>query len=173
MITKLIEAQKFGNLIQVQCDITSQKSLLDAAAEIKKQVGYINLLVANAGIAGPDLPQVAQDASISDIFDAWWQTPLETFVNTYRVNDAGTFYTVLAFLKLLAAGNEQKNVETSSQIIMTASITAFSRQAHNTGFAYATSKAAVMSMMKQFATYLVPHKIRCNAIAPGCESLFA
>lgn len=156
-------------MIPIKCDITSQQSLLDATDEIKKQVGYINLLIANAGVPGPYPPQISEGASISDLVDAWWKTPIEAFVNTYRVNDAGTFYTVLAFLKLLAAGNEQRNVEMSSQIIMTASIAAFSRQAHNTGFSYATSKAGVIQMMKQFATYLVPHDIRCNAIAPGCE----
>jgi NAD(P)-dependent dehydrogenase (short-subunit alcohol dehydrogenase family) len=156
-------------LIPIQCDITSQQSLLDATEEIKKQAGYINLLIANAGIPGPYPPRIAKGASISDVFEAWWQTPLESFVNTYRVNDAGTFYTVLAFLKLLDAGNKHMKAEVSSQIILTASITAFNRQAPS-GFAYATSKAGVIHMMKQLATYLAPYNIRCNAIAPGCKS---
>ena len=38
------------------------------------------------------------------------------------MNDAGTFYTILAFLKVLDAGNQQKNAEMSSRIIATASI---------------------------------------------------
>lgn len=131
-------------------------------------MGYVNLLVANAGIPGPYPPRIPPHASISDIVDAWWQTPLETFLSTYRVNDAGTFYTVLAFLNLLDAGNRQHNVAFSSQVVATASITAFNRTVPS-GFAYATSKAAVVHMIKQFATYLVPHQIRCNVIAPGCE----
>lgn len=105
-------------------------------------------------------------ASLSDVVDAWWQTPLESFLNTYRVNNAGTFYTVLAFLKLLHAGNRETDGTFSSQIILTASITAFNRQAPS-GFAYATSKAGIVHLMKQLATYLVPYHIRCNAIAPG------
>lgn len=125
------------------------------------------MLVANAGVPGPYPPRIPAGASISDVFDAWWSTPFESFLSTYRVNDAGTFYTALAFLKLLDAGNSEKNVGFSSQIVTTASITAFNRTAPS-GFAYATSKAAVIHLMKQLLTYLVPYHIRCNAIAPGC-----
>lgn len=100
--------------------------------------------------------------------EAWWQTPIDAFLSVYRVNNAGTFYTVLAFLKLLDAGNRQRNVDRPSQIITTASITAFNRQVPS-GFAYGTSKAAVVHLMKQLSTYLIPHNIRCNSIAPGCK----
>ncbi|CAK7219646.1 hypothetical protein SBRCBS47491_003917 [Sporothrix bragantina] len=166
---KLEEARqqsKFGNLFPIQCDITSKQSLLRAAEHIKTQVGYINLLVANAGVPGPYPPRIPAGASIADVADAWWQTDVESFVSTYRVNDAGTFYTTLAFLTLLDAGNQQRNVNFSSQVVATASITAFNRTVPS-GFAYATSKAAVVHLMKQLSTYLVPYNIRCNVIAPG------
>ncbi|KAJ9144503.1 Short-chain dehydrogenase/reductase SDR [Pleurostoma richardsiae] len=166
---KLDEAcnqSKFGRLVPIHCDITSKESLLSATERIRQSVGYVNLLVANAGVPGPYPPRISKGASLCEVVDAWWETSLESFLSTYRVNNAGTFYTVLAFLKLLDAGNKQKNVGFSSQIIMTASITAFNRQAPS-GFAYATSKAAVIHMMKQLSTYLIPYKIRCNSIAPG------
>ncbi|CAK7224173.1 hypothetical protein SCUCBS95973_005430 [Sporothrix curviconia] len=166
---KLKEAtkqSKFGNLVPIQCDITSQDSLLSATGQIRAQVGHVNLLVANAGIPGPYPPRIPAGASLADVADAWWQTDLGAFVSTYRVNDAGTFYTALAFLTLLEAGNAQGNVGFTSQIVATASITAFNRTVPS-GFAYATSKAGVVHMMKQLSTYLVPYHIRCNIIAPG------
>ncbi|PCH00949.1 Short-chain dehydrogenase/reductase SDR [Penicillium occitanis (nom. inval.)] len=165
---KLDEAQDLsnsGNLTPVQCDITSQLSLLAAAEQIERQIGYINLLIANAGIPGPYPPLIPPSATIAEVFDAWWQTHFESFMSTYRVNDAGTFYTILAFIKLLHAGNQQKNVKMSSPSIATANITAFNRQVPG-GFAYAMSKAGVVHMMKQMATYLAPYNIRSNAIAP-------
>ncbi|KAH7160469.1 hypothetical protein B0J13DRAFT_617232 [Dactylonectria estremocensis] len=166
---KLADACKqseHGRLYPIKCDITSKESLLDATQKIQKRFSHVNLLIANAGVPGPYPPHIPDEASISDVVDAWWQTPFESFLSTYRVNDGGTFYTVLAFLKLLDAGNKQKNVEAPSQIITTASITAFNRQAPS-GFSYATSKAAVVHMTKQLSTYLIPYSIRCNSIAPG------
>ena len=40
-------------------------------------------------------------------------------------------------------------------------------------FVYNASKAATTHMMKHMATALVPWDIRCNVIAPGCESFLS
>lgn len=60
-------------------------------------------------------------------------------------------------------------MQQKSQVIAISSIGGF----HRVPFAwhaYGCSKAAVVHMMKQFATALVPYGIRSNIIAPGCES---
>jgi NAD(P)-dependent dehydrogenase (short-subunit alcohol dehydrogenase family) len=38
------------------------------------------------------------------------------------------------------------------------------------GFAYSSSKAAVTHLMKQMATFLAPHGILSNLLAPGSKS---
>lgn len=40
-------------VIPLPCDVTSQKSLLAAAAHVEKETGYFNLIIANAGMMGP------------------------------------------------------------------------------------------------------------------------
>ncbi|KAK9446900.1 uncharacterized protein V1518DRAFT_422919 [Limtongia smithiae] len=165
-LQEAVKEAKYGNLIPIPCDITSQASLKAAADAITEQIGYVNVFIANAGTPGIYPPRISADASLAEIVDKWWDTPLNAFASVYKVNNAGTFYSILAFLKLLDAGNKKGNVETSSLIIGTASITGFNRQVPS-GFAYATSKAGVVHMMKQFATYLVSFNIRCNVLAPG------
>jgi NAD(P)-dependent dehydrogenase (short-subunit alcohol dehydrogenase family) len=87
------------------------------------------------------------------------------------INSTAMFYTMLAFLPLLDAGNKDPSSPTiktgvKSQFIATSSIGAFSRRP-GAGFAYAGSKAAVIHMVKQLSTNLVPYQIRANVIAPG------
>lgn len=90
----------------------------------------------------------------------------------YAVNTTAVFLTLVAFLELLDKGNKAGNVEQKSQCVAISSAGAFNR-VPMAGFAYGGSKAAVVHTMKQFATKLVPHGIRCNVIAPGCKFEFS
>ena len=96
-----------------------------------------------------------------------WNVPIEDFTKTFEVNSTAVFYTAVAFLGLLDAGNAKKNVEQKSQIIATTSIAAFNRKPLAAGFSYGLSKAATTHMMKQLATIFAPFHIRSNMIAPG------
>ena len=91
------------------------------------------------------------------------------FNAVYAINCTAVYYTILAFLELLDEGNKKRNY-TKSQIIATASINSFMRDPR-TEFAYRSSKAALVSMIKCFSTYCVPWEIRFNAIAAGCTYL--
>lgn len=95
----------------------------------------------------------------------------QEFTQTYHVNTTAVFFSVVAFLELLDAGNKKGNVKQKSQVIATSSIGAYNRNAM-AGYAYGTSKAAVLHLMKQFATAFASYQIRSNVIAPGCEYLF-
>ncbi|KAL6915584.1 hypothetical protein FSST1_007079 [Fusarium sambucinum] len=144
-----------------------QKVLEDAVKEIglDNVVGYINLLVANSGIAGPS-GNVPPNATIAQVQDALLDIPMEEFTNTYHVNCTSVFYTAIAFLHLLEKGNESGYQGGRSQVIATSSIGSFNRKI-TAGFAYGTSKAATTMMLKVLATYLVPYKIRANILCPG------
>ena len=104
--------------------------------------------------------------SIEKVQDLLWKVPIQDFAEVYKINCAGVFYTTVAFLKLLDAGNHKRNVEVKSQVVATSSIGAFNR-AEPGGFAYGSSKAAVTHLMKSCATILSPYGIRFNMIAPG------
>ncbi|KAF2654251.1 NAD(P)-binding protein [Lophiostoma macrostomum CBS 122681] len=152
-------------------DVTDLSSLSELSSHIASKTGYINLLVANAGIMGPRPLKPSPGApppSLSDYVAHALKTPMSEFTHTYEVNTTAVYYTTLSFLNLLSAGNEQGNVgpDWRSQVLATSSIGGFSRLA-GASFAYNSSKAAVTHMMKMMATSLVPYKIRCNVLAPG------
>lgn len=158
------------NIIPLVCDVTSKESLTAAAAQIRSEVGYINLLICNSGVAGPSHGHnLSPNPSIADLQAQVLATPPEEFTKAFEVNVTGVYYTAFAFLDLLAAGNERKNYgggKVKSQILITSSIAAFNRSL-GTGFAYNTSKAAVTHLTKMLANYFVPYHIRVNALAPG------
>lgn len=153
-------------------DVTSKEDLKSITAHIDVEVGHVDLLIANAGISGPDLKGLSGSPSIEELQQKLWGPKLETFADTYTVNTAATFYTVVAFLRLLDKGNKKRNGGPRSQVVATGSISGFNRNVPG-GFAYGGSKAATTHMMKQFATLLAPYGIRSNIIAPGSKLFFS
>ena len=163
-----------GNIIPLVGDVTSKDSLASCVAEVESQVPHLDVVVANSGISGPPTPQYSNPATreplpFAQLHANLWKPDMEAVTATYNVNITGVFYTAVAFLPLLHKANESRpghSDKPRAQIIATASIGAFSRQ--NMGnFTYGPSKAAVVHLMKQLGTSLVPYNIRCNVIAPG------
>ncbi|KAI1644020.1 NAD(P)-binding protein [Daldinia loculata] len=165
-LEKAAATAKHGNIRIIQGDVSNKADLERAVAEIKSAVGYVNVVVANSGVPGPTMGALPQNPSISDFrnFVFGWDTA--EFNNTYAVNSTGVFFTVAAFLELLDEGNKRGNLKQKSQVIATSSIGAYNR-IPAAGYAYGSSKAGVVHMMKQLATALVPYGIRSNVIAPG------
>lgn len=155
-------------MVPLQGDVTNRNDLLKIVEQIQTEVGYINLLVANSGIAGPS-GDVPTGASIAQLQKTLLDIPMEEFTNTYHVNCTSVFYTAIAFLGLLDQGNKVSNYQGGrSQIIATSSIGSFNRKI-TAGFAYGTSKASTTLMLKILATYLVPYRIRANVLCPGSK----
>jgi NAD(P)-dependent dehydrogenase (short-subunit alcohol dehydrogenase family) len=148
--------------------VTSKDDLQQIVDHITKADGFINVLIANSGISGPGIQGLKPESSLSEVRSVLWATDSEAYTNTYAVNSTALFFSVIAFLELLDAGNAKGNVEQKSQVIATSSVASFNRQAF-AGFAYGTSKAAVTHLMKQFSTMLSGYHIRSNVIAPGCK----
>ncbi|XXH01864.1 T-complex protein 1 subunit zeta [Hypoxylon texense] len=165
-LDKAATTAKHGNIRPIQGDVTSKEDLERAVAEIKSAVGYVNVVVANSGILGPSLQGITPETSLSDLRSQLLGWDTTAFTNTYAVNTTGVFNTIAAFLELLDEGNKRGNLKQKSQVIATSSIGAYNRVPF-AGYAYGSSKAAVIHMMKQFATGLVPYGIRANVIAPG------
>jgi NAD(P)-dependent dehydrogenase (short-subunit alcohol dehydrogenase family) len=158
-------------VIPLPGDVTSRESLLEIAKHVETKTGSINLLICNAGIMGPKPLKAAPGSappSLSEYRAHALETPMEEFTNTYAVNTTAVYYTTLAFLSLLDAGNTKSNMgaDVRSQVITTSSIGGFSRLP-GASFAYNSSKAAVTHMTKMLATSFVPYGIRCNVLAPG------
>lgn len=167
-----------GNVIPLQCDITSQPSLEAAASQISSETGYVNLVIANAGIMGPShtalLPRTDDSplgpVTVREVQEHLWNCPIEDLTEVYKVNIAGAIYTAVAFLGLLDEGNKKGNVKQTSQVLVTSSIGAFNRSWQSWligGLGYHTSKGAVNHLVNCLASFLVQWKIRVNGLAAG------
>ncbi|RYP67541.1 hypothetical protein DL771_007191 [Monosporascus sp. 5C6A] len=157
---------KHGNIYAIEGDVTNKADLSRAVDYIKERHGYVNVVVANSGMAGPLLLGLPQDPSLSELRSYLWGWDSDAFTGAYAVNNTAVFFTLVAFLELLDEGNKRGNLGQRSQFIATSSIGAYTRQCVS-GYAYDSSKAAVVHMVKQLSTGLVPYGIRANAIAPG------
>jgi NAD(P)-dependent dehydrogenase (short-subunit alcohol dehydrogenase family) len=152
-------------IIPIVADVTSKDSLAAAVQQISSQTGFINVLVANAGQGGPRHRFTTQ-TSLEDFQSELWNVDFSDYLGVFAANTVGIWYTVVAFLGLLDAGNKKANVTQTSQVITTGSVSGFNRKSPG-NFAYSQSKAAVTHLTKQLATILVPYGIRSNMIAPG------
>jgi NAD(P)-dependent dehydrogenase (short-subunit alcohol dehydrogenase family) len=159
------------NIIPLVGDVTSKESLASIVSTITSEVGYINVLIANSGILGPSRSALSGTLTIEEFQKIFGEISFEEYNETFRVNVVAVWFTVVAFLGLLDAGNKKGNVFQRSQVITTSSIAGFNRMSASS-FAYGQTKAAATHLAKQLASGLVPYGIRSNAIAPGCEFCF-
>jgi len=159
-----------GSIRAIVGDVTSKDSLAAVVAQVKEEQGYINALFANSGIIGVDSNSLGlpkdRKPNVAEFAKAMWSASMEDFTQAMHVNVTGMFYTAVAFLELLDAGNAKGNVAQKSQIVVTASLAGLSR-IPAAGYAYSASKAAAIHLTKMLATNLVEYKIRANVIAPG------
>lgn len=121
-----------------------ESQVADLAAEVSAEWGTLDVLVNNAGIAGPT-------GAIENLDSQAW-------LSTFDVNIHSQFYCVKHLLPLL---------RTSAK----ASIVNLSSAAGRLGMAgrspYSATKWAVVGLTKTLAIELGGENIRCNAICPG------
>ncbi|KAL6696462.1 hypothetical protein J3F84DRAFT_370123 [Trichoderma pleuroticola] len=155
-----------ANVVPVKCDVTSKESLQAAVDFIKQDTGYLNVLVCNSGVGGPQSVQLQDDTTLEEWADSNWGISFEEHTDAFAVNASAVWFTAIAFLKLLDAGNKKGNLEQTSQVIVTSSIASFNKAAPG-GWAYGQSKAAATHVAKHLSAALPRWNIRANCIAPG------
>lgn len=125
----------------IKCDVSKPEELAAMYSEIKQNYGGLDILFANAGVAGFK-PTIEVD-------EAYFDRQADT-------NIRGLFFTVAKAIPLL-----RKN----SRVLLNASIIA------NKGFAggavYAATKAAVRSFARSWTAEFHPDDICFNVISPG------
>ncbi|KAI3335640.1 short chain dehydrogenase [Ustulina deusta] len=154
------------NILPVTCDVTSVEALQAAVSHIEQDAGFVNLLVCNSGIAGPFGNNPKPETTLDEFIAANMAVPIEDYTNTFAVNASAVWYTTMAFLKLLDAGNSRANVDQKSQVVAISSIGGFNK-INTGGFAYGQSKAACTHLIKQLSVVLPQWDIRANLICPG------
>ncbi|RFU79884.1 hypothetical protein TARUN_2319 [Trichoderma arundinaceum] len=158
-----------GEIIPIQADVTSKEGIKALVEELKSREKCICILVNNAGISG-ETHTTAEAHSAEELKKSLFDSETSTFddwLETYRTNVAGMFFTATALLPLL-----QNSTEThpgwSSTVINITSISGLVKTSQH-HFSYNSSKAAAEHLTRMMASDFAAAglKIRVNSIAPG------
>jgi len=141
--------------IGIECDVTSESSVLDALKTIKDKFGTAPRICVNyAGILGGG-KVVGREGPLS----------LEEFKKVINVNLVGTFNVMRLTLAEMMELDPIGSAEERGVIINTSSISAFEGQIGQV--AYSASKGGVAGMTLPVAREMARYGIRIVATAPG------
>lgn len=129
--------------VALEVDVADEPSVVRALAEAGRAWGGLDALVTAAGIINTR---------------SFFETPVAEFRQLFDVNVIGSFLTVREGAKYMQRG---------ARICMVASISSYTGGGYVARSAYATSKGAVLTLMKGCARELGPKGIAVNAVAPG------
>lgn len=137
--------EKLGRrAITSQTDIRDLDALTAVVADARKELGSLDIVVANAGISTL--------GAAWELTPAQWQAVLDT-------NLTGTWNTVKAAVPAMI---EQGTGGAVVLVSSAAGIRGFGGMGH-----YSASKAGIIGLMQTLAQELGPHSIRVNTVNPG------
>lgn len=138
-----------GKAIGIVADVTDAAAIRSAFDEVKRSLGRVDIVHANAGIAGG--PPYTQEAGTLA------RTPDEDWDPVVNVNLNGVFNTLRAAAAVIEEGGS----------MLVTSSTAGMRPDPFVGYAYAATKAGVVNLVRQASIELAKRGVRINIIAPG------
>jgi 3-oxoacyl-[acyl-carrier protein] reductase len=140
-ISELREAN--GNGMQVECDVSDEDQVRDAADAVRRKLGNVDILVNCAGVGHlSDLEHMTSEA---------WNRVI-------AINLTGTYLMSACCYRGMKARRWGRIINVSSQM-------AFSGGAGAS--AYCASKAGVIGLTRALAIEAAPHGVLVNCIAPG------
>jgi NAD(P)-dependent dehydrogenase (short-subunit alcohol dehydrogenase family) len=158
---------------------------------VKKDVGYVDVLINNAGVSGPDHRDMYKVNTIHDLQETMLKD-WPGWASTFAINTHSVVLVSGQFLHLLDRANERRGWVSGkleeggpartrkdgegvdkadlrhAQIITVSSIASFNRYV-TAGMSYGSSKAAATYLGKTLSSILGPWGIRSNVICPGGE----
>jgi NAD(P)-dependent dehydrogenase (short-subunit alcohol dehydrogenase family) len=132
----------------ITLDVADSAAVDEAFARVARELGSLDVLVANAGIEIPP-GESGEGPNIADTTDEQW-------ARIQRVNVDGMFYACRAALRHMPDGGS---------IVTVGSINSFIAW-ENDG-AYTTSKGAVLQLTRSVAVDVAARSIRVNCVCPG------
>lgn len=156
-----------GDARAVQMDVTDQASIDAAAKRIGSELGRLDVLVNNAGIAhaGPQVRSLAKIVRTGRASVA----SLDEVRAIFETNVFGVIAVTQAMLPLLREAPAARivNVSSGRASLTLASDPRESRRREMFGVTYSASKAALNAVTVAFALDLASSGIKVNAAAPG------
>ena len=127
----------------IECDLTSEESVVEAFNSISMKSPYLDIVCANAGIV--------PDWSSTENID------LDSWNNVFAINSTGLMLTIKHSISLLNQG--------SGAIVVTGSINSWKGDPNIA--AYVASKHAALGIIRATAMDLGARGIRVNGVGPG------
>jgi NAD(P)-dependent dehydrogenase (short-subunit alcohol dehydrogenase family) len=137
-------AKDIAGLVTLVCDVSKRSDIERMVGAAAEALGGLDVLVNNAGIAGPTAPVETADP------DQWEAVMTVDVIGTFHVTRLA-----IPHLKKSAAGS----------IVVMSSLGG--RYGYPNRSAYCVAKMGLIGFAKTLSRELGPHNIRCNAIAPG------
>jgi 3-oxoacyl-[acyl-carrier protein] reductase len=125
-------------------DVADADAVETATAQTLQALGRIDILVANAGITGPNVKL--------------WEYPVAAWRQVMEVNLHGVFHCCKAIVPLMIQQNY-------GRIVNLASIAG--KEGNPNASAYSASKAGVIALTKSLGKELAHHNIAVNCITPA------
>jgi 3-oxoacyl-[acyl-carrier protein] reductase len=138
------ELERFGRVTTAAVDVTDAEAVQTAADAAAKELGKIDILVANAGIAGPN--------------HTLWEYPLDAWKQVIDINLSGVFYCCRAVMPYMLRQNY-------GRIVNVASIAG--KEGNPNASAYGASKAGVIALTKSLGKETANKNISVNCITPA------
>lgn len=139
-----VELSALGRATPVHVDVASPEAVAAAAATTLAEAGCVDVLVANAGIAGPN--------------HVTWEYPLDAWERILAINLTGTFLCCRALVPAMLARNY-------GRIVAIASVAG--KEGNPNASAYSASKAGVIALTKSLGKELAGYDIAVNCVTPA------
>ena len=138
------ELSSHGSIMPVGCDIRDPAAIERARDATLQAFGRLDVLVNNAGIAGPN-------ATV-------WEYPIEAWAQVLEVNLTGAFLCCRALVPIMIA-------QGYGRIVNIASIAG--KEGNPNACAYSASKAGLIALTKSLGKELAAYDIAVNCITPA------
>jgi (+)-trans-carveol dehydrogenase len=130
-------------MLSAEIDVRDLDALTDFVAKSVAELGRLDIVLANAGIAGTD--------STLEMSEDVWQTMID-------INLTGVWKTLKASVPHIIAGGR------GGAVVITSSLAALTANEHTAH--YSAAKSGLISLMRVLAKELAPERIRVNTLHP-------
>ncbi len=142
--TKYLNKVDLKNTQKIEVDVSNYKSVENAFAESLKHENKIDILINNAGIAGPNFKT--------------WDYPLEEWQKVIDIDLTGVFYCCKTIAPHFIKNNYGRIVNISSIA---------GKEGNPNAMPYSAAKAGVIALTKSLGKELAENNISVNCVTPA------
>jgi len=144
-------------------DISDQAEVIKATEKVIAEFGRIDVLVHAAAFNPPPCPSTTENPS----YEPYEQYSLSQWRKELSVNLTSPFICTQEVAKHMMRQKQGSIIFIASDLAVIAPQNDIYPENQFKDIAYVSSKSGLLGLMRSWASYLGPHKIRVNALLPG------